>query len=249
MALYSTKFFGGTLDETIRDAIQTNDGGIVFTGGSASIDGDVPVTPPDTNNSLRYNIMVGKIDSNKQLSWLKIYRGQRWDFGYRVIQTNDGGYAVLGHTESSDGDVAVNRGQDDIWLLRLDSVGNLLWAKTFGSSLSDQAISLAQTSDNCFLILGRSTGSDYDVPFHYNSFSFQYDFLVLKTDSSGNLIWSKTIGGNGDETATGSIFEAAGGYYIAGVKIHISIMTVICFFSIQRGLYSGRRATEEAVVM
>ncbi|HYD21212.1 MAG TPA: hypothetical protein VEB40_07055 [Flavipsychrobacter sp.] len=122
LALYSTKFFGGTLDETIRDAIQTNDGGIVFTGGSASIDGDVPVTLPDTNNSLRYNIMVGKIDSNKQLSWLKIYRGQRKDFGYRVIQTNDGGYAVLGHTESSDGDVAVNRGQDDIWLLRLDSV-------------------------------------------------------------------------------------------------------------------------------
>jgi hypothetical protein len=213
--LHWTKFFGGTLSEVVHDAIPSNNGSIVFTGLACSIDGDIPSSPPDTNNSLRYNLMVGKIDSNKQLSWVKIYRGQRKDHGYCVINLLDGGYAVLGSTESSDGDVSWNRGSEDIWLLRLDANGDLLWQRTFGSTYSDQPLSLTQTADSSFVILGRSNGFDYDVPFHYGTSQFDYDFLVLKVNSSGELIWSKTIGGYGDEGLEGSIFEVNGGYYFA----------------------------------
>ncbi|HYD20571.1 MAG TPA: hypothetical protein VEB40_03775, partial [Flavipsychrobacter sp.] len=82
--LHWTKFFGGTMSETPRDAVATSDGGIVFTGNTSSFDGDIPYSSPDTNNGMRYNLMVGKIDSNKQLAWMKVYGGQREDYGYRV---------------------------------------------------------------------------------------------------------------------------------------------------------------------
>ena len=210
-----TKFFGGTMSEIPRDAVATFDGGVVFTGLTSSYDGDVPYSPPDTLNGMRYNIMVGKIDSNKQLEWMKVYGGQQWDYAYKVIQMNDGGYAVLAQTNSSDGDVTWNRGTDDIWLLRLDPSGNLLWQKTYGSSWSDQAVALTETSDGSFIVLGRSNGSDYDVPFHYGTSQFDYDFFLLKLDDTGSIKWSKTIGGYGNEGSSGSVFEANGGYYFA----------------------------------
>ncbi|HYD22215.1 MAG TPA: hypothetical protein VEB40_12120, partial [Flavipsychrobacter sp.] len=79
--LHWTQFFGGTMTEAPRDGVATSDRGVVFTGTTSSFDGDIPYSSPDTNNGMRYNLMVGKIDSNKQLAWMKVYGGQREDYG------------------------------------------------------------------------------------------------------------------------------------------------------------------------
>ncbi len=88
------------------------------------------------------------------------------------------------------------KGSNDIWLLRLDDSGNLLWEKTYGSSQADVAISIANTPDGGLILLGATNGSDGDVPFHYGDI-FALDWLVIKTDSLGNVQWSKDIGGTG----------------------------------------------------
>jgi len=198
-------------------SISTPDSSIVFVGMTSDTIGnyDIPASQNDSQVSAPTNLLVGKMDSNKQLAWVKVYGGSRRDEGIKVLQLNNGNYAVLGNTNSYDGDATGLKGQTDIWLLCLDGQGNLLWQKTYGSSTSDEALSFAQTSDGGVIILGLTNGSDYDVPFHYGGF-FDFDWLVIKTDSIGNLQWSKNIGGSGSEDGHGSIFQADGGYFMTG---------------------------------
>ncbi|MBL7720018.1 MAG: T9SS type A sorting domain-containing protein [Flavipsychrobacter sp.] len=216
-----TKFIGGAVGDISYTATATVDGGIVFAGmtGDTSGLGDIPASPPDSQSILANNLLVGKLDSNRQLAWVKVYGGHRIDRALKVIQVSDGGYAVLGETESFDGNISFNRGKTEFWLIRLDGSGNLLWEKTYGSSDSESPLSLAATVDGGFIMLGTSQGSDYDVPFHYGMAQFNQDWFVIKVDSLGTIQWAKTLGGNGDESFNrGSIIEALDGYYLVGTS-------------------------------
>jgi len=208
-----TRFIGGSRGQFAQKAIPTKDGGIVFAGNTSSISsggGDIPTGITDSS----MNVMVGKLDSNKQLMWIKILGGTLQDNAFSVCETHDGGYAVLAVTSSTDGDVVGALGSNDIWLIRLNKYGNVLWKKIYGSIQDDEPVSLTETSDHGFIVLGTSVGNDIDVPFH-NGGSFVFDWLVIKTDSNGNKQWVKVLGGNNDELNVGSIIEANGGYYIA----------------------------------
>ncbi|MBC7552667.1 MAG: T9SS type A sorting domain-containing protein [Taibaiella sp.] len=197
----------------ISSAIPTTDKGIFFIGAMVrKPGGGVPFLPIDT---VMGNVMVGKLDSNRQLSWVKVFGGRDDDLAFKACQTPDGGYAVLALTLSNDGDVTGNKGGGDIWLLRTDANGNLLWQKTYGSSYSDDPISIANTADHGFIILGTTNGSDGDVPFHYGGF-FSSDWLVIKTDSTGNVLWTKNIGGTESEGNRGQILAVDSFYYLIG---------------------------------
>jgi hypothetical protein len=216
-----TKYFGSFKGDVCWHAISTADSGIVFVGRTTDTlgSGDVPASLPDSQSIQSNNVIIGKLNSNRQLSWLKVYGGRRFDHGVKVVQVPDGGYAVLAQTESYSGDVSLNRGVYDMWLIRLNGDGDLLWEKTYGSSEADGSLSFSVTSDNGFIILGASQGSDYDVPFHYGSSSFSHDWFALKVDSLGNLQWTKTLGGTGDENlVSSSIFEVGSAYYLIGAS-------------------------------
>lgn len=208
----STRFITGNKPGTsINYAIPTADKGILFAGGvHGNPGGIIPYFPLDTG--VNGNAFIGKIDSNRQISWLKIYGGTAEDYSQSACQTPDGGYAVLAETFSNNGNVSGNHGGNDLWLLKLDAAGNLQWQKTYGSSASDLAISAANTPDNGFILLGATYGSDGDVPFHYGSI-WRTDWLVIKTDSMGNIQWSKVIGGTETE-GLGSILAIDSSYYI-----------------------------------
>jgi Secretion system C-terminal sorting domain len=156
---------------------------------------------------------TGKIDSNQQISWVKVFGGTKQDAAVCACQVSDGGYAILAGTNSPDGDVTGLKGGPEIWLLRIDAVGNLLWEKTYGSTQSEIAVSIANTPDNGFIILSTTNGSDGDVPFHYGSI-WRLDWLVIKTDSAGTVEWSKNIGGSGDEAQRGTILSIDSNYYL-----------------------------------
>jgi hypothetical protein len=208
----STRFITGNNCCTgINYAIPTADKGILFVGvDNNNPGGIIPYFPIDT---VLENVLIGKIDSNHQISWIKVYGGSEDDGAFNACQTPDGGYAVLAATMSSNGDVTGYLGGGDIWLLRIDGNGNLLWEKCYGSSQSDVPMSVAVTPDNGFIILGATNGSDDDVPFHYGDF-FSFDWLVIKTDSVGSLQWSKDLGGTGDEGQNGSILPVDSSYYL-----------------------------------
>ena len=218
----STRFITGFHCCTfIYNAIPTKDKGIFFNGSDNGHPGGmIPEFP--ANISINDNLMVGKIDSEAHICWIKIYGSSSYSRAIASCQTTDGGFAVLGNVNTGGGDVTGFHGLNDIWLVRLDSAGYLLWEKCFGSSVgSSNSISIANTLDNGFIILGSTNGSNDDVPFHYGSY-FSTDWLVIKTDSLGNKQWSKDLGGTGDEATgqgmfSGSILTAPaaiGGYYL-----------------------------------
>jgi hypothetical protein len=210
----STRFISGNNCCTqVNYAIPTTDKGVLLVGLDAGNPGGIiPYFPMDISDN--GNVFIVKIDSNQQISWIKVYGGSSTDAAASACQTLDGGYAILAGTASNDGNVTGYKGgEGDFWLLRLDGSGNLLWEKTFGSSAQDAPTSIANTPDHGFILSGITNGSDGDVPFHYGDF-YSFDWLVIKTDSLGNKQWSKDLGGTGDEDQQGSILSVDSSYYL-----------------------------------
>jgi hypothetical protein len=210
------KFYGGDSCHCIgRGASGTGDGGMLLLGYTTCNDkGDVPPLASYLQND---NLSVAKVDNNGQLIWLKVFGGSDNEEAISACETSDGGYAILGTTKSSDGDVDSLRGATDLWLLKLDAAGNLLWQKTFGSPFSEKAMSVIATENNELLLFGGSNGAGGDIPFH-NGGQFTFDWIVIKTDSAGNKKWCKVYGGSDGEDNIGKLVCIGDSYYIASAS-------------------------------
>jgi hypothetical protein len=211
----STRFITGNNPTTsIIYSIATTDKGILFVGADdGNPGGIIPYSPYEAGN-----VLIGKIDSNRQISWIKVYGCSGGAGARSACQTADGGYAVLGNALSNDGYVTGFKGVVDMWLLRLDKDGNLLWEKCYGSSQDDGSMSIANTPDHGFILLGATNGTDGDVPNHYGGF-YGIDWLVIKTDSVGNVQWSRDLGTVNDEGDKGSILSIGSSYYLVSAAI------------------------------
>ena len=119
--------FGGSKNDVAKSVISTVDGGFAVLGYTQSLDGDI--TDKATEN---YDFWMLKFDSEAQLEWNKTYGGSGDDRGSSLIETSDGGYALLGYSDSSDGDVSSNSGNRDFWLVKINASGVLSWQKSFG---------------------------------------------------------------------------------------------------------------------
>jgi hypothetical protein len=146
------------------------------------------------------------------IQWQKSLGGTSDEAAYSIKQTNDGGYIIAGYGSSSNGDVTVNLGMEDYWIVKIDSTGNIQWQKSFGGSSSDYAKSIQQTIDGGYIVAGRSRSNDNDVTVNKG----YYDYWVVKIDTSGNLQWQKSFGGTSDDEAQSIIQTKDGGYIIAG---------------------------------
>ena len=187
----STRFITGINQGIIvQFIIPTTDKGILLVGQDFGNPGGI--IPYFFDTSYNGNVSVIKIDSNHQISWIKVYGGSLADQGVSACQTIDGGYAVLATTSSNDGDVTGFHGGNDFWLLRLDASGNLLWEQCYGGPAGEQATSIANTPDNGFILMGTTNGAGGEVPLHYGGY-FTLDWLVMKTDTHGNLQWANTV--------------------------------------------------------
>jgi len=183
-----TKTIGGKKEEAGFSLIQTSDGGYAITGFTESFGaGD-------------WDVYVVKLDAHGNLQWTKTIGGPGNEEGFSLIQTSDGGYAIAGYTES------FGAGGEDVYVVKLGANGNLQWTKTIGGKGWDAGISLIQTSDGGYAIAG-----------HTKSFGAgEWDVYVVKLDAKGNLQWTKTIGGPGNEKGFSLIRTSDGGYAIAG---------------------------------
>ncbi|MGB3478637.1 MAG: T9SS type A sorting domain-containing protein [bacterium] len=132
--------------------------------------------------------------------WTKIYGGVEHDCGYSVQQTTDKGYIVTGYTGS------FGAGGGDVYLIMTDSLGDTLWTKTYGGVDSEGGFSVQQTTDKGYIITGRT-----------ESFGAgSYDVYIIKTDSLGDTLWTKTCGGIEDDEGRSVKQTTDGGYIIAG---------------------------------
>ena len=202
------KSLGGIGGDILRDIIQTNDGGYIAVGESKSNDGDV------NGNYGEEDFWVVKLDSSGSVVWGKNFGGSSYDYANSVLQNSDSGYIVVGRTYSTNGDVSINHGLGDVWIIRIDKNGNLQSEKTYGGSNDDQAAKIIRTTDNNYLIVGATKSSDGDVSCLP---SLYFDTWVLKIDSAGSIIWQACLGRGGNFANAGnSVVENTNNeFYIA----------------------------------
>jgi hypothetical protein len=132
--------------------------------------------------------------------WTRIFGGSAFDFGNCAQQTSDGGYVVVGGTES------YGAGSADVWLIRTDSDGKKVWEATFGDTGDDRGYFLSQTADGGYIIVGLTDS--------YGAGGT--DVWLIMTDSAGNMIWDKTIGGTDHDYGSAIQKTSDGGYILVG---------------------------------
>lgn len=205
---------GGSNNESAQSVINTQDGGYAILGYTQSMDFDVT---DKLNESFDYWVL--RFDANNQLQWSKTYGGTGDDRGNSIVQTSDGGFAILGQSTSSDEDVTENNGANDYWLAKLDASGNLIWEKSFGFLGADIGLSLIETNDNGYFLTGilDVTASDGEGNTRYsNARHAGGDYWAIKLDVSGNLQWSKYYGGSFTDAPYDAIQTSDNGYIIVG---------------------------------
>ena len=206
--------FGGSKNDAFNTVKATLDGGYITAGFAQSNDGDI-TTKTDTS----FDFLVSKFSLENALEWQKTYGGSQDDKASAVIQTLDGGFLVLGYSKSSDLEVSENAGSKDFWLLRLSNRGKIIWEKSFGFLGADYGTSLVATSDGGYLIAGVLDVSASNGQGNSKSATIKHaggDYWAVKTDSSGNLKWSRFFGGSFTEVPLGIVETTDNNFVIAG---------------------------------
>jgi hypothetical protein len=192
-----TRTFGGASSDRAYSIQQTNDGGYIIAGYTASF------------GAGGYDFYLVKIDSEGNTLWTRTYGGSEWDIARCVRQTDDGGFIVAGETAS------FGAGHNDCYLVKTDSVGDTLWTRTYGlAPYNEDAYSVQQTDDGGYILAGT---------FQYDYVGRGLtDFYLIKTDSSGNTEWEENYGGASYDRAYSVQQTSDGGYITAGFRLDLN---------------------------
>ncbi len=180
------KTYGGAENEYGVSVLESDAGGFIVAGWKESFD-----------TTIDKEIILIKTDADGEVLWKKTYGGMDDEIPTSLIATSDGNYAVCGQTSS------FGAGDFDALLIKIDTEGNEIWRKTYGWENIEYAYSVQETDDGGFILGGISNSKTKDL---------NYDALLVKTDSNGEMVWSNTYGGPisvekdmfGDEIVTSS---------------------------------------------
>jgi hypothetical protein len=180
-------------------------GSALFTFGSAAFGFDeaLSVWINESDEASFKGTFVPEHSTQNCVEWNKTYGGAQLDMAYWVHETMDGGYAIAGWTDS----FGV---QTDFWLVKTDAAGNMEWNKTYGRQYYDMAYSAQQTSDEGYIMAGRTASFIPEVG------ALRDDFWLVKTDANGNMEWNKTYGGRDWDLAFSVQQTGEGGYVVTG---------------------------------
>ncbi|MCK4576758.1 hypothetical protein KAU34_10145, partial [candidate division WOR-3 bacterium] len=185
-----TKTYGGEKDDVGVSIQKTSDSGYIIAGRTTSF------------GSGYYDVYLIKINDDGDTQWAKTYGGTEYDGGISIQQTSDGGYIIGGDTES------YGEGEKDIYLIKIDETGSVLWTKTYGGTEDDGCLSVQETSDGGYIVTGFTTLS--------NIHTWNSDVYLIKTDANGSALWTKTYGGAKFDIGYSVQETSDGGYIIAG---------------------------------
>ncbi|MBN2519363.1 MAG: T9SS type A sorting domain-containing protein [Bacteroidales bacterium] len=203
-----TKSIGGSGYEQVGSIQQTTDSGYILAVRTTSIDGDV------SGNHGGDDAWIVKFDANGDTLWTKSFGGSGYEFASSISQTLDEGYIMAMTTSSMDGDVINNHGDKDAWIVKLDANGDILWTKCLGGTGSEDVHSIKQTTDGDYILATGSTSNNGDVIGNHGG----SDAWIVKLNANGDILWTKCLGGTGDETAV-SIQQTKDNNYIVGCDI------------------------------
>ncbi|MEM6346602.1 MAG: caspase family protein [Bacteroidota bacterium] len=188
------QFFGDPDYDWANDLIETRDGNYVVIGYTRD------------KVSGKNNAWVFQLNRHGELMWTRTFGGSDADEARSIIQTKDGGFAVAGFSYSN------SKGKSDIWLLRLNAVGEILWDRQYGGSGIEKAYSIQETDDEGFVIGGYQ---------HYNETN-RADMLVVRTDRNGKGIWRKVVRAPGNDVIESVLQTDEGQFLAAGWRYNES---------------------------
>lgn len=184
-----TKTYGGSSTQQGNDVVQSNDGGYIITGYS------------DSFNAGNGDIYVIKTDAAGNPLWTKTYGGAGTDVGNSIQKTSDGGYIIAGSM------YAYGTGSSDVYLIKINAVGDTLWTKTYGSiNGNEQGQVVKQSNDKGYILVGSADGFG----------AGGNNVYLVKTDSLGNLMWTKIYGSHSVDYGYALDKTSDGGYIIGG---------------------------------
>lgn len=183
--VFASGYFAGEIAFARADANskptikQTADGGYIL-GAS--------VTPINTSD-----FWLSKLNSTGDIQWTKTFGSSQNDWMNEVIVCADGGFLMVGGTEASNNEISgAGKGFIDIYVVKVDALGRLLWQKALGGTNLDIAFSAIETSDNGYIVVGETNSSNGDMTPNLG----QKDGFLLKFANNGNLIWKVLTGGD-----------------------------------------------------
>lgn len=185
---------GGTNIDFMADMDLTPDGGLIIGGSSYSgVSGDK--TKPLKGSG---DYWVIKIDANGNFLWDQDYGGLNFDRLSSIRMTSDQGYIIGGSSlspaggDKSQGNWDPTQASEDFWIIKIDSLGNIMWEKTYGGLTIDRLLSIRQCADGGYFAAGMSNsgigGNKSD------STKGNFDYWLLRLDYKGNLLWDKDYG-------------------------------------------------------
>lgn len=216
------KSYGGLKDDYLQSVSLTNDGGFILAGTSnSSIGGD----KRDSDKG-ETDFWIIKLDAKGNETWQRTIGGSGQEKLHSIRPTKDGGYIIGGTSNSKKtpkdkkgkedelGKKEDSRGNLDYWIIKTNSLGDIEWQKTFGGIYIDELQSVEQTKDGGYIIGGYSnsitSGEKIENGYGDN------DFWIIKTNSKGEIIWQKTIGGNKDDSLYSLVQTEDGGFVLGG---------------------------------
>jgi hypothetical protein len=152
------KSFGGSEIDVGYAVTRSNDGNYILIGDSRSEDKDV------TNPLGNADAWAVKFNDSGNLIWQKTYGGNQFESGRSILPISNGDYLVAGSTRSANGDITVNRGQNDAWIYKISEQGELKFQITAGGSGLDFATAAIETPDNKIVAVGKGESNDFDIP-------------------------------------------------------------------------------------
>lgn len=183
-----TRTFGGSSADGAQAIISTQDGGYILAGYTFSF------------GSGYANAYLVRTDAGGNLLWSNAYGGAGWEYLYAVAETADGGFVAAGYTTSS------GAGALDMYLLRVDAQGSLLWERTFGGAGIDVAQGVAVTPQGDLILAGYTNSSG----------AGENDIYIVKTDAEGTELWAQVHGGEESDMAMDALVDSQGNILVTG---------------------------------
>jgi uncharacterized delta-60 repeat protein len=231
--------YGGALDDEGRSVQQTADGGYIIAGYTCSYGSgreDVYLVKADSEGNEEWSRVYGganydegwsvrqtadggyviagqtesfgagftdlylvRTDPYGETLWTRTYGGTSDDYGYSVELANEGGFVIAGSTK------AYGAADHDVWLVRVNADGDTLWTRTYGISRWEKGYSVDQTADGGYIVAGRTCAN-----------GSIWDGYLVRTDSRGDTLWTRVLGGSSHDETWSVQQTTDGGYIVAG---------------------------------
>jgi uncharacterized delta-60 repeat protein len=215
--LWAQKAWGSSNDYGYSTAIDSS-GNILVTGTfqGTSID----IFGQSLTSSGSEDIFLAKLSSTGNLLWARKAWGTSWDYGYSTATDSSSNILVTGYFQGTNTDIfgqsLTSSGSYDIFLAKLSSTGNLLWAQKAWGSSNDYGSSTAIDSSGNILVTGYFQGTNTDIFGQSLTSSGSYDIFLAKLSSTGNLLWARKAWGTSTDYGSSTAIDSSGNILVTG---------------------------------